>query len=386
MGDADLISRTDTPGAVGSFPRMSSSGIGGGGGQAGVIDTVSGITHVIGSGTDDRIYVPANHNPVSLIGNPTFDTNNSFPDTHTLRIGDGNVKLRTGQAVLYEATGEPINGLVSGTIYYVEVNQTANQTDITFYHTPQEINKIGNTNFNLPDRVEIGKPIGASGLTHQLFEVFGATGDSGKDVLISPLVGHAGALLGEKGDDVLVGNNESDFLDGGDGEDRLFGDGSHAQGAGDDDGRDTVLGGKGDDHVFGYIGPDLLLGGAGADYLVGGAGSDKVDGGAGDDTLAIIETGSPDDYDRFLGGSGGDIYDLKGTWGVVSIKEKSGEGTKDTIDLSASSQNYVHVLSDSQLYSTAGTLFNIEFDRQHVRFQHGQGGRRDVVRIGDAVG
>jgi len=45
---------------------------------------------------------------------------------------------------------------------------------------------------------------------------------------------------------------------------------------------------------------------------------------------------------------------LKGTWGVANVVEQRptfGSGGTDTIDLSDSSQNYVHILSNGNLFS-----------------------------------
>jgi hypothetical protein len=72
-------------------------------------------------------------------------------------------------------------------------------------------------------------------------------------------------ILGEGGDDTLVGNRQfGDALIGGAGDDRLFG-------------------GGGDDELYGQTGADRLTGGDGNDMLDGGAGADRLVGGAGAD-------------------------------------------------------------------------------------------------------
>jgi Ca2+-binding RTX toxin-like protein len=88
-------------------------------------------------------------------------------------------------------------------------------------------------------------------------------GEAGNDVLI----GNAGAdiLVGSSGDDNLSGGNGRDILDGGSGDDLLKGG----------TGRDILDGGSGDDSLYGNLGPDILLGGHGNNTLIGGAGSDR---------------------------------------------------------------------------------------------------------------
>ena len=341
------------------IPTHTASGVFGG--------DVTGITHVVGSRKDDRIYGTKKASGVIVEFSPIP---NSVPDKHTLVL-DGDQKLKTGQAVLYSVLpgGKSIKGLVSGTVYYVAVEKVAGNTNITFYPNLEEVAKLSKW-YSKANPIELSKPEGAAG-THRLIEVFGAEGGKGDDALITPFEDDANASLGNDGGDLLVGSNGSDFLDGGKGGDTLYGDGSHAIASGQDDGRDVVRGGDGDDHVYGYMGPDHLEGGSGKDYLVGGAGNDTVEGGPGKDTLAVIERGKPEDYDHLLGGADSDTYLFKGEWGVASVAENRSflagcwetirlAGSKDTIDLSSSSQNYVHILSDGNLFSAPGTLHESE--------------------------
>ena len=122
-----------------------------------------------------------------------------------------------------------------------------------------------------------------------------------------------------------------------------------------------MIGGAGNDRIYGNTGVDHLIGGSGNDILVGGVGSDRVEGGPGNDTLAVIERGNTGDYDLLLGDGGDDTYRFNGEWGVGSVVEDSSNGT-DTIDLSGSSQNYVHILSDGRLFSTTGTLYGSQIN------------------------
>ena len=145
--------------------------------------------------------------------------------------------------------------------------------------------------------------------------------------------------------------------DGGDGDDLLIGD--NLRSAGVRASGDILLGGAGNDRLFGGLGDDTLSGGAGNDYLSGGAGNDVVDGGDGNDTLAAA-SGSKTDYDVLAGGTGSDTYLFQGDWGIARVVEPDPfvDRSKDTIDLSATTDNYVHVLSNGGLYATPGTLFS----------------------------
>ena len=80
-------------------------------------------------------------------------------------------------------------------------------------------------------------------------------------------------ILGEGGDDNLIGNNRfGDALIGGDGNDRLVGRG-------------------GDDELYGQTGNNRLIGGNGNDMLDGGAGADRLTGGAGADHFVFALPG-----------------------------------------------------------------------------------------------
>ncbi|RBM04490.1 calcium-binding protein [Streptomyces sp. PT12] len=97
-------------------------------------------------------------------------------------------------------------------------------------------------------------------------------------------------VLGEDGDDMLMGNG---VLLGGDGDDHLMGqpiDEVFHGGPGNDtidawDGNDIVYGDSGDDHISGGEGDDLLVGGAGDDTITGDGGEDIIIGWPGNDTI-----------------------------------------------------------------------------------------------------
>ena len=98
-------------------------------------------------------------------------------------------------------------------------------------------------------------------------------------------------LIGNDGDDTLIGSNDRDLLVGGAGNDTLQGLGSH----------DTLLGGTGRDSIQGGSGQDTLLGGADSDTLRGESGRDSLLGEGGSD---LLDGGSL--IDRVAGGGNGE--------------------------------------------------------------------------------
>ena len=133
-------------------------------------------------------------------------------------------------------------------------------------------------------------------------------------------------LMGEQGDDYLVGGSAADVIDGGEGNDYLRGrqgDDSLTGGDGDDTlnggrGSDRLFGGDGNDGLSGWTGDDLLSGNMGDDTLLGLSGNDSVMGGGGDD----IALGGDDD-DRINGQSGRDT--VAGNAGTDVIKDDPSE-------------------------------------------------------------
>ncbi|MEM8616008.1 MAG: calcium-binding protein [Pseudomonadota bacterium] len=108
-------------------------------------------------------------------------------------------------------------------------------------------------------------------------------------------------IYGDDGDDVLSGQDGDDVIEGGLGNDTLSG------GRGIDlpnggEGNDVMRGGQGDDEISGDIGNDLIRGDKGEDELFGNAGDDTVRGGLGDDTI-FGGTGKD-----FLTGDGGNDF------------------------------------------------------------------------------
>ncbi|MCH2180350.1 MAG: hypothetical protein MK106_16280, partial [Mariniblastus sp.] len=173
---------------------------------------------------------------------------------------------------------------------------------------------------------------------------------------------------------VAIGNRKDDFFFGHDGHDTIEGDGGKDQIL-SGGGNDVIFGYKGDDRLDGGSGDDHLEGGTGNDILIGGSGKDVVEGGKGDDTLKVIEENedtanytsyyiesqneldeNADDYDRWIGGEGDDSYVFNGNWRIASLSEENDGGDADVIDLSENDQDYVHVLSNGNLFASPGKL------------------------------
>ncbi|MEL7100080.1 MAG: hypothetical protein AAGM84_14740 [Pseudomonadota bacterium] len=143
----------------------------------------------------------------------------------------------------------------------------------------------------------------------------------------------SGKVLGQLGNDTLIGSDAADDLEGGDDNDLVSGRGGNDTlfaGAG----TDTVLGGEGNDALFGQSGTNILNGQGGNDTINGGSGDDRLLGGNGDDTLnpgtgadllrgdagadvfvfgSVADTGTGATRDRILGWEdGADLIDLSG--------------------------------------------------------------------------
>ncbi|MDB5326433.1 MAG: Alkaline phosphatase [Phycisphaerales bacterium] len=163
------------------------------------------------------------------------------------------------------------------------------------------------------------------------------TGDAGMDTLVGG--GGANKLYGGldndlltagSGNDLLQGDAGNDTLSGGDGQNTLYG------GIGDD----SVTGGIGNDLITGDVGNDTLVGGDGINTLNGGAGNDSLTGGAGVDSM-IGDIGNDTliggaGNDRLLGGVGDDSLsggaDNDFVQGGLGFDTLSGGDGIDTID------------------------------------------------------
>ena len=100
----------------------------------------------------------------------------------------------------------------------------------------------------------------------------------------------ADRIVGNGGDNRLVGTNGKDVILGSTGDDSIFGRGA-ADRLDGDTGRDDVHGGKGDDRLQSGLGRDELFGGKGDDFAnaIDGQLNDRIDCGPGDEDVAGID-------------------------------------------------------------------------------------------------
>jgi len=123
-------------------------------------------------------------------------------------------------------------------------------------------------------------------------------------------------ILGDVGDNVLIGGDRRDMLIGFSGNDTIFGNGNDDLLYGDE-GRDYLEGGSGNDVLDGGTQNDFLIGGLGNDYLYGREDNDTLYGGTGDDNLHgdagndVLDGGYHNDM--ITGGLGNDT--IKGGFG-----------------------------------------------------------------------
>ena len=100
---------------------------------------------------------------------------------------------------------------------------------------------------------------------------------SGND-LYSGASGHlAGHVLGNLGNDVMIGGVDNGWFEGGAGNDALTGNA----------GNDRLIGDTGNDTLNGGLGNNVLNGGIGNDTLFGGAGNDNLTGGVGNNVFVF---------------------------------------------------------------------------------------------------
>ncbi len=116
---------------------------------------------------------------------------------------------------------------------------------------------------------------------------------------------------GTSGADTINGSSADDTLSGGDGNDTINGLAENDDIAGGN-GADVLSGGSGNDAIEGDAGDDTLTGGTGGDFIKGESGNDDYHYAAGDghDTYREEGTGSGNNDDRIVFGSGIDINDL----------------------------------------------------------------------------
>jgi Ca2+-binding RTX toxin-like protein len=183
---------------------------------------------------------------------------------------------------------------------------------------------------------DVEQLIGGSG-PDRLSRASSERGGPGDDYLTAGF-----SLLGDEGNDRLIGDERMNSLAGGPGDDILDGQGDRDFLAGDS-GDDVLTGGPGDDRLcgdtvdsffwsYGYpvcggVGADRLDGGDGDDFLVGGGGTDVFVGGEGRDQVsyadwdhdagvrATIDGASDDGVAGEAENIGGDVERLEGSRG-----------------------------------------------------------------------
>jgi Ca2+-binding RTX toxin-like protein len=136
--------------------------------------------------------------------------------------------------------------------------------------------------------------------TYTASELMGQEGNDGIVGGFGPDRIYTGAgtdqIAGRDGDDTLNGSLarpgepqgtdfDDDSLDGGAGNDELTGGASDSPALNGGAGNDTIAGGDGEDNADGGAGDDVVQGEAGDDSLAGGDGDDVLDGGVGDDDV-----------------------------------------------------------------------------------------------------
>ena len=131
----------------------------------------------------------------------------------------------------------------------------------------------------------------------------------------APAGGDGDLMVGNAGNDVMLGGGGADQLDGDEGDDWACGG----------DGDDQVVGGDGDDELRGNADDDLLTGDDGHDVIFGGSGDDVANGNDGDDDI-FGDAGS----DVLFGDEGDDI--VVGDTG--SVADGHGHGVADGSSIS----------------------------------------------------
>ncbi len=123
---------------------------------------------------------------------------------------------------------------------------------------------------------------------------------------------HANHLVGNAGNDTILGLDGDDLINGGANNDNLRGG----------LGNDTIIGGTGDDTMNAHGGDDSLVGGDGNDVVSGQFGLDTINSGSGNDTIQgggsndQINAGSGNDFAN--GGAGADT--LLGSTGHDTLR------------------------------------------------------------------
>ncbi|MGO4676471.1 peroxidase family protein, partial [Bosea sp. 2YAB26] len=198
--------------------------------------------------------------------------------------------------------------------YFWQVDDGTGFADIELFGAG-EVERAHGPSFTVTDG-ENGLPIrlrivyqDAHGVLEEVFSLPTAT--VGTNIPTDP------AILGTRGNDVLVGTAGADIINADRGDDTVTGlAGNDTIDAGR--GADTVDGGDGDDTILGDRDNDILNGGAGNDTIDGGRGDDTINGGLGNDTILgdrgddLIIVGSTEGRDIIDGGRDTDTVRIVG--------------------------------------------------------------------------
>ncbi|WP_282608079.1 M10 family metallopeptidase C-terminal domain-containing protein [Pelagibius sp. Alg239-R121] len=189
-------------------------------------------------------------------------------------------------------------------------------------------------------------------------------GDTGDDTLIGrdghdKIYGRSGdnRMIGNGGNDKLYAAEGDDYLAGGSGNDRLYaraGDDTLSGGSGNDllyanEGDDVVYAGGGNDRVYAHEGDDTVYGGTGNDTLLGYGGNDVISAGSGNDR--VYGHDGDDDLngstgkDTIYGGTGDDTLiggkDADRLYGQDGNDILTGGSGKDTLSGGAGNDTYL---------------------------------------------
>ncbi len=344
-----------------------------GGDSAG--DIYTNMENLIGTTTNDRIYMDNNDNSVS--GNGGFDTvelyggNDSYSggsgfDYVLAGTGNDSISVGAGDSLIYGEDGNDTITAVSGSNSFYggagfDSITGGSNTDVIFAGIDGDTVNGGDGNdfiYGEDGADSISGGVGGD----QIGGGQGAdtiNGDAGADVILGGTENDSISggteddfLFGEAGNDTISGGTGVDQIQGGIGNDSLNGDvGGDVAFGGDDN--DTINGGADGDFLFGELGADSLNGDDGADQLFGGNGNDTVNGGLGNDVIFgddgddSLSGGSELGSVNFmLGGNGNDTI----AGGVGQDQMWGGTGSLDT-------GNDVFVIG-------AGGGFDIIFDFQ----------------------
>jgi Ca2+-binding RTX toxin-like protein len=166
------------------------------------------------------------------------------------------------------------------------VVNSSDKAELKLYRNSTLISQV-DVNVNANDIMDQTIAYAGQGLVNRAtFQYVDALGDPKNlieivdDITVNPLctiVGNSGNnhLVGTGGNDVICGDAGNDVISGGGGDDLIYGA----------SGKDVIDGGKGSDVIFGSTGKDSLTGGKGKDQLNGGKGKDHLYAGNGKDQL-----------------------------------------------------------------------------------------------------